>query len=142
MSRRFTTTNGVLWLVSVVLYVWACSSTAVTRFDGADFVLKDRAPSGLQCLLLGWLSLLMGQLCWMANPLWFAVLIGGSRVKTLSGAHKVMVLSAVAMVLSWHALFLDVSFALGFFLWQASLVAAFAGSFVRLAQVSNEPTDT
>lgn len=95
MFAKFTYVNVLLWTASIAIYVWAYGSTALTGLDG----FGDRSPTGLRCLLIGWVSLIERQLFWMANPLLFAALFAVTRVKTVSGAKAAVLLSGLAVVL-------------------------------------------
>jgi hypothetical protein len=77
-SSPFPFTHGlplriVLTALSLILYLTACIAPALV-FHHKDNPSTVQLMSGLDCLVTGWLGVLIGQFAWFANPmLWLSM---------------------------------------------------------------------
>jgi hypothetical protein len=156
-GRRRDSAAWAIGLLSLSLFIAACTFPAVDFEDGhlGGDTVRFGAPTGLVALLLGWLP----PFCipWLANPIWLFGMIGLSRGKywaacalgvaaSLLGLTTLLFFSPMAgltgfLLDGWslklwqragHAM-------LGFYLWQASLLALPMGAAVGLDRLYSSP---
>jgi len=147
--NSLTQRNAFFATPAIALYVFACAMPAAS-FLNTNTHAQDTFSGG-QALLLGPLTILAGQLGWLANPIWAAALI-----TLLWGRHRTAAaLAGLAAVIATHTLALKGhplpaneggqgelqlrGFGPGFSLWIASLLALLGGAVLRAVTDQTSP---
>lgn len=132
--------HGPLFAVAIAggTYVFALATPALVFLHGSSIEAKP----GWECLMLGWMGMLVGQFAWLANvPLFIAALLTLVRKHT---AAAVLASLAVGLAQLTWTLYLaplpgdeggvtTLVFQyphVGFFLWIASMMSLFVASIV------------